>query len=92
MTLVSVSEIEDIYMGFKQALQFDRNFKKSMLEKLNVDTEYKIDETSNRTKFISIFENYVVKGYLESDRVILESKRRDAQKCVEKFLEKINEI
>ena len=92
MILQTIQEIEDLYMNFRQSLTFDKIFTKEIVESLDPNAEYTQDESQNRTRFSCTIENYNVKGYLESSKIVLSCERRNNKKCVENFLEKVNEL
>jgi len=92
MKLISQNEVEDIYMKFKQALTFDGIFTKEIVERLDPLVTMTLDESQNRMGFTCFFENYSIRGYLDSSKVLLKSERRDGQQCVIDFMEKVNEI
>lgn len=92
MTLQSIQEVEDLYMNFRQSLTFNEIFTKEIIEKLDPNIEYIYDESQNRMRFSCNIENYNIKGYLDSSKILLSCERRDSKTCVENFLEKINKL
>lgn len=91
MILQTIQEIEDIYMKFRQSLTFDKSFNTVIVDQLG-EVEYIEDQSQNRTKFSCKINNYIVRGYLDSSKVVLECERRYNKQNVEDFLKRVYEF
>jgi len=92
MTLQTIQEIEDLYMNFSQSLTFDKHFTKEIVESLDSQVEYSKDEAQNRIKFSCKINNYTIRGYLDSSKIILNCERRYNKQNIEDFTKRVYEI